>query len=53
MIDFVTDIKIGDSVHKFRDAQDAVGTLIVKYDNMAQMLSMIENMSHNVKVIVS
>ena len=52
LVEFVTDIKEGDSVHKFRDAQDAIGTLIVKYDNVEQMFSMIENMDEYVKVKV-
>ena len=52
LVDFVTDIKIGDPVHKFRDAQDAIGTLIVKYDNPQQMFEMIANMEKYVKVEV-
>lgn len=52
LVEFVTDIKEGDSVHKFRDAQDAIGTLIVKYNNVEQMFSMIENMDEYVKVRV-
>ncbi len=49
----VSDIKKGDKVHKFRDAQDAIGTLIIKYDNVGQMFEMIRNMDRYVKVIVS
>lgn len=52
LIEFVTDIKEGDSVHKFRDAQDAIGTLIVKYDNSEQMFGMIQNMDKYIKVKV-
>jgi hypothetical protein len=52
LVAFVTDIKVGDSVHKFRDAQDAIGTLILKYDSVEQMFHMIENMDDFVKVEV-
>lgn len=52
LIEFVTDIKVGDSVHEFRDAQDAIGTLIVKYDSIEQMFDMIENMDKYVNVEV-
>ncbi len=48
----VTDTKRGDKVHKFRDAQDALGTLIIKYDSVEQMFEMIEDMDKYVKVIV-
>ncbi len=50
LIEFVTDVKEGDEVHKFRDAQDAVGTLMIKYDNPEQMFGMIEDMDNYVKV---
>ena len=46
----MTDVKEGDEVHKFRDAQDAVGTLMIKYDNPEQMFGMIEDMDNYVKV---
>lgn len=52
LISFVTDIKPGDNVYKFRDAQDALGTLIVKYDNPDQMFEMIKNMDKYVNVII-
>ena len=52
LVEFVTDIKIGDPVHEFRDAQDAIGTLIVKYDTIEQMFAMIANMDDYVKVEV-
>ena len=45
-------IKKGDQVHKFRDAQDALGTLIIKYEDTKQMLDMICNMDNFVRVIV-
>ena len=52
LVEFVTDIKEGEQVHEFRDAQDALGTLIVRYENMDQMFRMIQNMDQYVKVIV-
>lgn len=52
LVDYVTDTKIGDSVHKYRDAQDCVGELIVKYDNRDQMNEMIEDMDRYMKILV-
>lgn len=52
LVEYVTDIKVGDPVHKFRDAQDALGTLIIKYDNPTQMFDMIQNMDKYVRVKV-
>ena len=52
LVEFVTDVKVGDDVHEFRDAQDAIGTLIVRYDSVGQMFDMIENMDDYVKVEV-
>lgn len=53
LVEFVTDISEGDDVHEFRDAQDAIGTLIVKYDSVEQMFHMIEHIDDYVKVIVN
>lgn len=50
LVEFVTDTKIGDEVHKFRDAQDALGTLIVKCDSPEQMFEIIGDMDKYVKV---
>jgi len=52
LVDFVTDIKIGDPVHKYRDAQDCVGELLLKYDNAEQMNDIIENMDEYVQIVV-
>lgn len=52
LVDFVTDIKKGDFVHKYRDAQDCVGELIVKYDSMEQMNDIIENMDKYIHIKV-
>ena len=50
LVDWVTDIKIGDFVHKFRDAQDCIGEFILKYKNAQEMFDMIENMDKYVSV---
>lgn len=52
LVDWVSDIKEGDEVHKFRDAQDCIGEFILKYDNMEQMFEVIKNIDKYVKVIV-
>ena len=52
LVDFVTDIKEGDFVHKYRDAQDCVGELLLRYDSREQMDEMIENMEQYVHIKV-
>lgn len=52
-VDYVTDTKVGDPVHKYRDAQDCVGELILKYDDADQMRDVIENMDRYVQIKVS
>lgn len=52
LVDYVTDTKIGDPVHKYRDAQDCVGELLLKYDNAEQMNEVIENMDKYVHIKV-
>ena len=44
IVDYVTDTNLGDLVHKYRDAQDCVGELILRYQNAEQMNDIIENM---------
>ena len=53
LVDFVTDFKKGDPVHKYRDAQDCIGEPIFKYDNAEQMNDIIDNMDKYVNVIVN
>ena len=43
-VDYVTDVKPGDFVHKYRDAQDCVGELILRYDSQEEMFYVINNM---------
>ena len=52
LVDYVTDTKIGDPVHKYRDAQDCVGELILKYDNREEMNEMIVEMDKYVHILV-
>jgi hypothetical protein len=52
LVDFVTDIKPGDSVHRYRDAQDCIGELVLRFDDMNQMNYIIENMDQFVHVKV-
>lgn len=52
IVDFVTDTKEGEDVHKFRGAQDCTGELILKYDSEEQMMQIIKDMDKYVKVIV-
>lgn len=42
----------GDNVHAFRDAGDALGTLILKYSSKEEMFSVIENMDQFVHIII-
>lgn len=51
-VDFVTDIKPGALVHKYRDAQDCIGELLLKFDSAGQMNHIIENMNNYVHVKV-
>lgn len=49
---WVTDLKVGDEVHRFRDAQDCIGEFILKYDSMEQMFEVIRNMETYIDVEV-
>lgn len=50
LVDYVTDTKLGDPIHKYRDAQDCVGELILKYDSQEEMFEVIENMDRYFKI---
>ena len=52
LVDYVTDTKIGDLIHKYRDAQDCVGELLLKYECRLQMDEMIENMDQYFHIVV-
>ena len=50
LVDYVTDTQLGDPVHKYRDAQDCVGELILKYESKEEMFDIIENMDRYFKI---
>lgn len=50
LVDYVTDTKSGDPVHKYRDAQDCVGELILKYGSQEEMFDVIENMDRYYRI---
>ena len=52
LVDFVNDLKVGDEVHRFRDAQDCIGEFILKYESMEQMFVVIKNIESYIKVEV-
>ena len=52
LVDFVNDLKVGDEVHRFRDAQDCIGEFILKYENMDQMFDVIKNIESYINVEV-
>ena len=50
LVDYVTDTQLGDPIHKYRDAQDCVGELILKYGSQKEMFEVIENMDRYFKI---
>ena len=46
----MTDNKLGGPVHKYRDAQDCVGELLLKYDSAEQMDYIIKHMDDYVHI---
>ena len=52
LVELVTDIKHGDSVHEFRDAQDSVAEALIKYENPTQMMELIPILENYIRVIV-
>lgn len=52
LVEFVNDLKIGDEVHRFRDAQDCIGEFILKYDSMEQMFDVIKNIEKFINIEV-
>lgn len=51
LVDAVMDVNPGDQVHAFRDAGDALGTLILTYASEEEMFKVIENMEQYVEVL--
>lgn len=52
VVDFVNDLHVGDAIHRFRDAQDCIGELILKYANMDEMFDVIKDIEKNIYVEV-
>ena len=52
LVDFVNDLKVGDEVHRFRDAQDCIGEFILQYDSMEQMFEVINNIEKYINIKV-
>lgn len=52
LVDWVTDLKVGDEVHRFRGAQDCIGEFILRYENMEQMFEVIKNVESYIHVEV-
>lgn len=52
LVEFVNDLKFGDEVHRFRDAQDCIGEFILKYDSMEQMFEVIKNIEKFINIEV-
>ena len=50
LVDYVTDTQLGDPVHKYRDAQNCVGELILKYGSQEEMFDIIENMDRHFRI---
>ena len=50
LVDYVTDTQLGDPVHKYRDAQDCVGELILNYGSQEEMFDIIENMDRHFRI---
>ncbi len=50
IVDWVTDIKKGDFIHKFRDAQDCIGELILRYENKTEMFEVIQNVDKYIHI---
>lgn len=53
LVDFVNDLKVGDEVHRFRDAQDCIGEFILRYDSMEQMFEVIKNIESKINIEIN
>ena len=50
VVDFVNDLHVGDAIHRFRDAQDCIGELILNYADMDEMFDVIKNIEKYIHV---
>lgn len=46
-------VKVGDKVEKYLGSNHTLGTMILKFDSMSEMLEMIDNMERDIMVIVN
>lgn len=44
-------VKPGDKVNKYRGSNDTLGTMVLKFDSMREMLNMMDNMDQDIRVI--
>lgn len=44
-------VKPGDKVTKYLGSNDTLGTMVLKFDTMEEMLEMLDNMEHDIRVI--
>jgi len=52
LVDFVSDLHVGDEVHRFRDAQDCIGEFILRYESMDQMFEIINDIENKIDIEV-
>lgn len=52
VVDFVNDLHVGDAIHRFRDAQDCIGELILKYADIDKMFEVIKSIEKYINVEV-
>ena len=45
-------VKPGDKVEKYLGSNHTLGTMILKFDSMAEMLEMVDNMEHDIRAII-
>ena len=50
VVDFVNDLHVGDAIHRFRDAQDCIGELILKYADIDEMFDVIKNIEKYIHI---
>lgn len=51
--EWAPDVEVGDTIHKFRGAQDCIGELILRYDNPVQMMEIIKNIENYIHIKIS
>lgn len=52
LVEWVTDLKDGEPVHRFRDAQDCIGEFILRYKDTDEMFEVIRNMENYIHIDV-